>query len=180
MNADMSQEQARQAFNAGAMGVLIRSASGLESVSQAIRGNFELAVGSFPIAAEKGHLVGGANGVVVFTAHPDRQAAVREYIRFLVGPEGQSILAKQTGYVPVSPDAVQNVEFFGTYYDENPLKRSLLAGIATTSDWYSFPKNSLRIFKVIVEEMRKVVTQQVEPEVALATMAAETRRLMKQ
>jgi multiple sugar transport system substrate-binding protein len=180
MNADMSQEQARQAFNAGAMGVLIRSASGLESVSQAANGNFELAVGSFPVATERGHVVGGANGIVVFTDHPDSQAAVQKYIRFLVGPEGQSILAKQTGYVPVSPTAVQNDEFFDTYYDENPLKKSLLAGIATTSDWYSFPRNSLRIFEVIVEEMRKVVTKQVEPEAALATMATETRRLMKQ
>lgn len=180
MNADMSQEQARQAFNAGAMGVLIRSASGLESVSRSAANNFELAVGSFPIAEEKGYLVGGAHGIVVFTKEPARQEAVRKYIHFLVGPEAQSILAKETGYVPVSPSSVQDAALFGTYYQDNPLKQNLLAGIETTSDWYSFPKNSVRIFEGITEEMRKVVTQQTEPEVALETIARETRRLMNE
>lgn len=177
--ADMSLGQARQAFNAGTMGVLIRSASGIASVGKAADGSFTLDIGSFPVPSPDGRLVGAGHGLVIFAEDPERQRAASEYLKFAVGPEGQSILAGMTGYLPINQVAFQDPQRAAAYFEANPYHRPLIDRLSITSDWYTFPNNSTKIFDGWIDEVRAVILQRQSPEQALDAMAGQARRLMK-
>jgi multiple sugar transport system substrate-binding protein len=178
--ADMTQNQARQAFDAGTVGLLVRSASGIPAVQTASRGRFDLGIGLFPVPSPQGQLVGAGNGVVLFTRAPERQRAAWQWMRFVMGPEAQATIARLTGYMPVSLIAASDAGYLGDYYRENPLQRALVAKLAITSDWYSFPDNPVRIFDAMNAHVRRVVVGQASPEQAMAAMADQTRRMMRE
>jgi len=176
--ADMTKNQARQAFNAGAIGILIRSASGVPSILKATKGNFEVQIGEFPVPEANGRIVGAGHGVVMFAKDPAKQKAVWKYIKFVTGPEGQTILAQETGYMPINMIAVNDPRYLSKYFEENPYHRAIVARLPITSDWYSFPQNTIKIFDMMTEQMRAVLTHEVSPKDALSTMARETRKLL--
>lgn len=178
---DMSRDQARQAFNAGALGILVRSASGIPGVADAADGNFELRVGQFPLLADIGVLPGAGNGMVMFTGDPQRQQAAWDYMRFAAGPEGQTVLVETTGYVPVNTVAVQSRDYLADYYDAHPFQRATVELMPIMGDWESFPgDNAARIFDLMTEQMRQLIIGETTPEEALSFMAAETRGFLAQ
>lgn len=179
-STDLTQEQARQAFNAGAMGLLMRSASGIPSVQMAAQGKFALRIALPPVPSPQGRLVGAGNGVVMFTKDLRKQQAAWRWMRFVTAPEAQATVARVTGYMPVNLTAVRDPTFLGDYYRDNPLQQTLVGKLPITSDWYSFPNQPKRIFDMMANEIRRVLTVQARPEAALATMAEQTRQMMRQ
>jgi len=179
MGADMTQNQGRQAFNAGTMGVLVRSASGIPAVQRAAEGRFELGIGPFPPPAPGGRLVGAGNGMVMFARDPARQRAAWTYMRWMTAPAAQAALAELTGYVPVNLVAVRDPQYLGAFYAANPDQRMLGEQVPFTTDWYAFPNNPVRIFNAMNEEQRRVLLRQVTPEAGLAAMAAAVRRMLR-
>jgi len=179
-STDLTQEQARQAFNAGAMGILMRSASGIPSVQTAAQGKFALRISLPPVPSAQGRLVGAGNGVVMFTRNLRKRQAAWKWMRFVTEPESQATIARATGYMPVNLVAVQDPAFLGDYYRDNPLQQTLVGKLPITSDWYSFSNQPKRIFDMMTNEIRRVLTGQVQPEAALAAMAEQTRQMMRQ
>ncbi|MGY4447744.1 ABC-type glycerol-3-phosphate transport system substrate-binding protein [Bradyrhizobium sp. i1.3.1] len=176
---NMSREQARQAFNAGACGILIRSASGTTSVSKATQGRFELMVGRLPIPSPKGRLVGAGHGFMVFTKDTERQKALWTFFRFAASAEGQMILARQSGYMPVNMSALGQADFLKEYLQINPYHRAVVEALAITTDQFSFPKdNTVKITDMMADVMRDVVAHRTRPDVALKAMADQTRKLL--
>ncbi|MGY4501321.1 multiple sugar transport system substrate-binding protein [Bradyrhizobium sp. GM24.11] len=105
-NVDMTQDQARQSFNSGMTGVHIRTASGITSVAKAASGKFELQIGQLPVPDPHGQLVGAGHGFFIFTKDAERQRRLWDFISFAAGPDGQAILAKHTGYLPINTIAL--------------------------------------------------------------------------
>ncbi|TWB87246.1 carbohydrate ABC transporter substrate-binding protein (CUT1 family) [Bradyrhizobium macuxiense] len=178
-NSDMTLDQARQAFNSGISGVHIRTASGINSVAKAASGQFELQVGQLPVPSPNGRLVGAGHGFFMFAKDLERQRRVWDFISFATGPDGQAILAKHTGYLPINMITLNDPKFLKQYFAENPYHRSIVERLPITGDQFSFPtNNTVKIADMMSEEMRKVVTQRSEPKQALAEMAEQTRKLL--
>ncbi|MDQ0469535.1 extracellular solute-binding protein [Labrys wisconsinensis] len=178
--ADMTYNQARQAFNAGTTGVHIRSASGTTSVAKAAAGRFELQVGQVPIPSQTGWIVGAGHGFMMFTRDAARQKALWDFMRFAAGPEGQMILARRTGYMPVNMLALNDPAFLERYLQINPYHRAIVDRLAITSDQFSFPAdNTVEIADMMAAAMREVVRRRTRPDQALAAMAEQTRKLLK-
>ncbi|MES5486347.1 extracellular solute-binding protein [Bradyrhizobium sp. INPA03-11B] len=176
---DMTREQARQAFNAGACGILVRSASGITSVAKAADGRFDLRVGQLPVPAVGGRLVGAGHGFVMFTKERERQQGLWTFFRFAAGPEGQMILARHTGYMPVNLMALKDPAFLNQYLTINPYHRAILERLAITTDQSSFASdNAVKITDMMTEFMRQVLVHRTKPEAALAAMAELTRKLL--
>ena len=176
---DMTRSQGRQAFNAGVVGILVRSASGLREVETAADGNFDLQIAQFPIPAEDGVLPGAGNGLVMFADDPERQRAAWAYIAFATGPEGQTIVAENTGYLPTNMIAVEGTDYLADFYAERPNHRLVIERLPVVSDWYAFPgDNSARIFDMMIEEQFAVLRHERSPEEALEAMAAHARALL--
>ncbi|MDQ7251058.1 extracellular solute-binding protein [Dongia sedimenti] len=177
---DMTIEQSRQAFNAGASGIQVRTASGIGAVAKAAAGHFELGIGEFPIPASGGRLVGAGHSFIMFTKDRRRQEAFTKFARFAAGPAGQSILAANTGYLPVNTDLLNDPKFIADYFQKNPYHRPVLAKLGVTGDQYSFPSdNTVKIVEMMSEEMRQVLVHQVQPADALKTMADQARSLLQ-
>ncbi|MGY4408073.1 extracellular solute-binding protein [Bradyrhizobium sp. USDA 3315] len=176
---NMTREQARQAFNAGTCGILIRSASGITSVAKAANGRFELKVGQLPVPAAGGRLVGAAHGFMMFTKDWERQKALWAFLRFAAGPDGQMILARQTGYLPVNLMALKDPAFRNQYLAINPYHGEILDQLAITTDQVSFSSdNAVKITDMMTELMRQVLVHRTQPKAALASMAEQTRKLL--
>ncbi|WP_028351384.1 extracellular solute-binding protein [Bradyrhizobium murdochi] len=178
-NFDMTLDQARQAFNSGITGVHIRTASGISSVAKAALGKFELQVGQLPVPNPNGRLVGAGHGFFMFAKDPERQKRVWDFISFASGADGQAILAKHTGYLPINMITLNDPKFLEQYFAANPYHRSVVERLPITGDQFSFPTdNTVKIADMMADEMRKVVTQRSEPKRALAEIAEQTRRLL--
>ena len=176
----MTTEQSRQAFNAGVSGIQVRTASGIGAVAKAATGHFELQIGEFPIPAANGRMVGAGHGFIMFTKDPRRQEAFTRFARFAAGPAGQSILAGNSGYLPVNTNLLNDSKFVAEYFQKNPFHRPVIERLGITGDQYSFPSdNTVKIVDMISEEMRQVLAHQTEPADALKAMSDQTRRLLQ-
>ncbi|MCP3420137.1 extracellular solute-binding protein [Bradyrhizobium brasilense] len=178
-NFDMTLDQARQAFNAGICGVHVRTASGINSVAKAASGQFELQVGQLPIPNPDGRLIGAGHGFFMFAKLPERQRRVWDFISFAIGTDGQAILAKHTGYMPINMITLNDPKFLDQYFAANPYHRSVVERLPITGDQFYFPStNAVKIADIMAEEMRKVVTRRSAPDRALAEMVQQTRKLL--
>ncbi|MGY4167822.1 extracellular solute-binding protein [Bradyrhizobium sp. USDA 4529] len=178
-NVDMTLDQARQAFNSGITGVHIRTASGVNAVAKAAASQFELQVGQLPVPHPHGQLVGAGHGFFMFAKDPERQKRVWEFISFAASADGQAILAKHSGYLPINMITLNDPKFLEEYFAANPFHRSVVGQLSITGDQFSFPTdNTVKIVDTLSEQMRRVVTHQAEPKQALAAMAEQARRLL--
>ncbi|MER8929033.1 extracellular solute-binding protein [Mesorhizobium sp. M0859] len=178
-STDMTRDQARQAFNAGTSGIHVRSASGTTSVAKAATGQFELRVGQLPLSGSAGRMVGAGHGFMMFTKDEARQKAMWDFMRFAAGPEGQMILAKNTGYMPINTLALKQPAFLKGYLEINPYHKAIVESLAITSDQFSFPSdNTVKIADMMAEDMRQVAVHETKPENALAHMVEQTKKLL--
>lgn len=178
---DMLNGQARQSFAAGRTGIHIRSASGVKPVKDAAAGQFELRIGNFPIPTANGRLPGAGNGLVMMTRDPARQRAAWDYFILATAGVGQTAIAETSGYLPANIRSVSDPTGLGAFYAANPDYRVVVDRLPVVTDWYAFPgNNSVRIFKMIIDEQRSVVTGQAKPEEALTRMAARTRQILRE
>ncbi|WP_413993260.1 extracellular solute-binding protein [Labrys okinawensis] len=176
---DMTKEQARQAFKAGATAMHVQSASGTTSTAKAAAGRFELAVGQFPVSSPNGRLAGAGHGMFMFTKDPAKQKVVWEFMKFATTQKGQLILANNTGYMPINLLALKDQAFVDAYFKINPHHRSIVERLAITGDQFSFPSdNTVKIADMMADVSHDVVTHRVEPAAGLDRMATETRKLL--
>jgi len=179
LKTDMTQEQSRQAFKAGATAMHVQSASGMTSTAKAAAGHFELAIAQFPVASANGRLAGAGHGFFMFTKDPAKQKAVWEFMKFATSPKGQMILAKNSGYMPINILALKDPAFLDVYFKINPDHRGVVERLAITGDQFSFPSdNTVKIVQMMADQMHDVVTHRAKAGDALERMASQTRKLL--
>lgn len=137
----MSQNDARQAFPAGTLGMFFESSSLLNRFAEGSAGNFELVVKGTPVVAEENvYFPTGGSAILILTDDAEKQAAAWEYISFVTGPDGQKIVVENTGYAPANKIVLDDASYLGAYYEANP---NAIAGHAQVAahagPWYAFP-----------------------------------------
>lgn len=171
---------AQQAFGAQRMGVIFRSTAVLRNFINTVGGNFELRTGPMPIIdPERGRLpTGGAAGMLTAT-DPRRREAAWKFLRFASSAQGTSLMVVNTGYVPMNQIAISDPRWLGEFYRANPLFRTAVDQLPISVPWYAFPgANSVRVTQAIVNNLARIIEQRATPEVVLADMAREVRRLL--
>lgn len=168
---DMSPNQARQAFEAGAIGVYASFSSLLGRFQTAADGQFVLAAGRWPMPAENGFVPTGGRTIVVQATDPDRQQAAWDYMKFMTGPKVQSILVKRIGAVPANLRVIESPDYLADYYAERPAARVGTEMVQFLAGWYSFPgDNAVKIVDEIKEQLRRAATNEAEVETIMADM----------
>jgi multiple sugar transport system substrate-binding protein len=178
--ANLSRDAAAQAFAAGKLGMFFWTTAMIRGSVQQIGRNFQLRTTAMPIiAAQKGRLpTGGAAGMLITREGPKREAAWK-FLRFSSSPEGTSLMARNTGYVPTNQLAIDDDKYLGEFYRQNPLYVPATRQMSISIPWYAFPgANSVRVTQSVVNNSGRIVEQRATPEVALADMASEVRRLL--
>jgi len=176
----MTRDQARQAFGAGTLGLLVDSSSGLPGLRRSASPQLALRAAPLPIPHPAGRLPAGGAAAMILAREPARQAAAWRYIKFAAGPIGQSLLVPGTGYMTSNRIALSDPALLGRYYDQNPLERVAADQADRLTTWFSFPgENSLRISDAIRGQLEAVATVRRSPAAAMAAMVAEVRQLLR-
>lgn len=176
---DMSQDQARNAFAAGKVGILFDSNSNLPRFEQTSQGQFELGVGGFPLMSEKAKLPAAGSISMMFATDPRQQELAWDFMKFASGPIGQGIVAKKSGWLPANEYALRDSEELARHFAQNPHYKPQLAQVPLLRVWYTFPgENALKVGKVLVDGVTAVMTQKASPEDALAEMSSKTKALI--
>ena len=177
--AEMTREQARQAFVAGTLGLFTDSSSLLSRHEEQIGGRFEIDVARFPMPSDDGHVPAAGIASVMMTTDPDQQQAAWTFMRFVSGPEGQLIVAQNTAYVPANAAAFENSPELTAFFAERPKMAAALETVPYASAWYAFPgPNASRIDETIRDAMADVLALRSEPDEALTELRAEVQRLL--
>lgn len=138
-----SQDDARQAFPAGTLGIMFESSSLLKRFEAGAGDGFEVTVRALPVVADDPATVyfpTGGSAIVLLTDDAEKQAAVWEYIAFVTGPEGQKIIVENTGYAPANAIVLEDEAYLGAYYAANENARVAHAQVARfAGPWYAFP-----------------------------------------
>ncbi|TYO61053.1 extracellular solute-binding protein [Bradyrhizobium hipponense] len=155
----MSWQQVLQAFSSGMIG--ISAASGATTVRNEaeIKTAFEYRTLPFPITSANGKLPAGGSMLVVTTSELEKQKLAWDYVKFATGPAAQTIMAENTGYLPVSQRAVDDPAFLGSFYKSHPNQATALAQMGKLTRWYMWPgPNGLKVPSVIQEHVDAIIT----------------------
>jgi multiple sugar transport system substrate-binding protein len=170
---DMTHDQARQAFSAGMIGILIDSSSGLTGLERQAAGNFHVAIAPFPLKAGAGHLSAAGGLAVMLARDPVRQRAAWKCMKFLCGPIAQTIMGQHTAYVPLNTIAISRPDLLGKAY-EQPSKQILLSQLPNLAASYAFPRPySAKIDSLINDILQQIVVLSETPQAALTRMQKE-------
>ena len=121
----MSQDDARQAFPAGTLGIFLESSSLLKRFEEGAGDNFPVTVLGTPVIAEENvYFPTGGSAIVMLTDDAEKQKAVWEYMAFVTGPDGQKIIVENTGYAPANAIVLEDDAYLGAYYAANPERES--------------------------------------------------------
>lgn len=140
--SSMAENDARQAFPAGTLGIMFESSSLLTRFTEGAGGNFDVTVKPMPVAADPAQVYfpTGGSGIVMLTDDAEKQKAAWEYIAFVTGPEGQKIIVENTGYAPTNALVVEDEAYLGSFYAENENARVAHSQVAQyAGPWYSYP-----------------------------------------
>ncbi|MGY4167816.1 extracellular solute-binding protein [Bradyrhizobium sp. USDA 4529] len=154
----MSQQQVSQAFAAGRIGISAASGSSIVRIEQQAKGKFRYVAMPFPMKSENGTLPSGGAIAITTAKDPEKQRAAWEYIKFATSPQGQAIMVRNVGYLPVSQVAVETPGYLGDYYKDHRNQANQLSQMKHLSRWYSWPgKNGVKIFSVIQNHMDAII-----------------------
>ena len=170
-------------FSAGKSAITFGSTASLKQILEDVNGKFEVGTAYFPKVNESdegGVSIGGASLWALNNNNPDKQAAVWEFVKFLVSPESQAYWNVQTGYFPVTVKAHEEELF-----QEN-LKTYPQFGTAIDQLHDSTPESAGALLSVF-PEARQIAQTEIEnmlngasPEDTLAKMSEQINKAIEE
>ncbi|MEJ5898418.1 ABC transporter substrate-binding protein [Aquabacterium sp. G14] len=175
---NISSSATLQDFVSGKLAVLVTSSARLGSITKQVGGKFELRTARMPVAKD-GRLPAGGNAAMMFSKDPAKQAAAWEYIKFATGPLGATTMVKATGQIPANTLPATDPNLLAPFYKANPNYLTAIAQMPVLTATYAFPgDNGFKITDVIKDHLQTVVSQEVQPAVALSKMSKAVQALL--
>ena len=172
-------DQARQAFPAGTLGIMLESSSLLTRFTQAAGDRFDVTAKPLPVAAEDPGAVyfpTGGSAIVMLTDDPDKQQAVWEYVQFVTGPEGARIVVENTGYAPTNALVLEDEAYLGAFYADNPNALVAHTQVARyAGPWYAYPGAEGVAVTDLIAAALVEVTEGADPEATIGDLADTLR-----
>lgn len=115
-------------FMAGALGMQLQSTSMLSGFKQAAaEGGWTLYGAELPAFEGKEAVpVNSGSALAVRSNSANESAAMWEFVKYVTGPEGYTIITSEVGYLPLNKDIVDDPAYLKPFVDENPLVRTNL------------------------------------------------------
>ncbi|MER8588954.1 ABC transporter substrate-binding protein [Mesorhizobium sp. M1338] len=169
---------AKQLFTSGKLGFFFASAGSVSGFEGEIGDRFTLRTAKQPLGVENATMPTGGMVAVILTDDPAKRAAAWDYVRFATGPEGQSIVVPNTGYMPTNTLALDK-DHLGAFYEKHPNWYTSVLQMPRARPWFSWPgDNGVQIGEVLRDEMTAIALGSKEPDAALADMAFQVRALL--
>lgn len=177
--ANLTDDQATQAFIAGKTGFYMASSARVNNLTKQVANRFALRTAPFPSPDPRSKIVSGGATMMIFSQEEEKRQAAWAFLKFAAGPEGQTIMVRHIGYMPSNQIAVDTPEMLGDYYRNNPNMQTAISQLKRTTRWLGFPgDNSLKAIQVVYDAMESVVVGKATPEAALAGAASGVEALL--
>jgi multiple sugar transport system substrate-binding protein len=176
---DLGYAQGRQAFAAGRIGIYVESSSAVTLMERNVADRFVMRTLPFPVPSKEGRLPSGGVVAMILAKDAKKQEAAWEYVKFVTGPTGQTLMARHTGYAPGNQKALDDPQLLKGYYEARPNHATgvNLLPISTGWDNWSGP-NSVKIVSIIQEYMNDVVTGRKTADTAMPMMIRDVQKLL--
>jgi multiple sugar transport system substrate-binding protein len=167
-------------FTEGKLGIYANSPASAKQIEERVGGAFDLRSVKFTVWNDaQGRLPTGGNAAIITTKDPVKAAAAWDYIKFLTGPQGQDITARNTGYLPTNIGSLAD-EFLGGYYAEKPYYATPSSQYERAGAWYGYAgTQSEKIWRDQRAVIRSVMLGEVAPEEGAAQLVTIATDLMK-
>jgi multiple sugar transport system substrate-binding protein len=176
---DLGYAQGRQAFAAGRVGIYVESSSAVTLMEQNVAGKFEMITLPFPIPSKEGRLPSGGALAMILAKDPQKQKAAWEYVKFVTGPVGQTLMAQYTGYAPGNKQALDDPQLLKGYYEAHPNHATGISLLPVSVGWDNWAgPNSVKIVSVIQDYMNDVVAGRRTAAAAMPMMVQDVQKLL--
>lgn len=176
---DMAHEAARQSFFSGKLGIWTESTSLLRVADEGVGGRFKWRTATFPIPGPNAKLPTGGAAALMFATEPAKQKAAFQYMKFITGEVGATIMVKGSGYMPPNTVPATDARYLKDFYATRPNHLTSLKQQSLMTPWFAFPgDNALKIISVIKDRMQTIVDKSAAPDAALTAMAADVQKLL--
>jgi len=176
---DMTRDQARQAFAAGTIGVLVTSSGALAGLEKQAADQFTLKAAPLPIARSGAKVPAAGEVVMVLAKTAEKRAAAWEFAKFAVGVEAQTLVGQKTGLLSVNREALNDPARLGRNLEARPNLKAAVDQLSRLTEWYAFPgENTIKITEVIKGHLQQVLTLKRSPEEALVAMKRDVKTLL--
>lgn len=171
-------------FSSGKAAMTLGSTASLKQILNDVNGKFEVGTAYFPKVSREdkgGVSIGGGSLWALNNEDADRQAAVWEFVKFLVSPESQAYWNVQTGYFPVTIAAheeplfqenIANYPQFETaidqLHDSNPQSAGALLSV--------FPEAR----NIVETELENMINGKTTPEDAVTKIAEQINKSIEE
>ncbi|SDO62918.1 multiple sugar transport system substrate-binding protein [Lutimaribacter pacificus] len=179
-NPEIDLQTQTTAFAEGKMGIYANSPASAKLIQERVGGAFDLHSVRFTVWDDaNGSLPTGGNAAIITAEDPAKQQAAWEYIKFLTGPKGQELTARNTGYLPTNRGALAE-EYLGAYYAEQPYFATPSSQYERAGAWYGYPgTQSEKIWREQRTIIRSVMLGEITPEDGAEQAKAVAEDLMK-
>lgn len=169
-----------KSFTNGGMGIYANSPASARNIQELVGDKFDLRTVKFTLVDDaNGTLPTGGNAMLITATDPEKIAAAWEYAKFLSGPKGQAITAKNTGYLPTNIGALGE-DFLAPYYRENPYYATPSTGYDRAGPWQGYPgTQSEKIWREQKNILRAVMLGETTPADGADKMKKVAEELMQ-
>lgn len=177
----LNTNSASQAFAAGRLGAFYWTTAVVRNFINSVGQNFDFRTYPLPVVAgvANGTLATGGAAGMITARDPAKREAAWKFLRFCTSPQGQALMVTNSGYVPCNQLAIDEPRWLAEFYRENPRFSAAVAQMARMAPWFAFPgANGVRITESINNNTSRVIERRATPELALADMASEVRRML--
>jgi multiple sugar transport system substrate-binding protein len=179
-NMSLTREQSRQSFVAGTLGIMTDASSGLSQRIADVGGRFRIGLAPLPgwDCPEGCNPVAGVAEIMT-ARDPERQKAAWRFMKFVISVEGQTIIARNSSYLPANAAAIEHDATLKAAVMQYPQIATALSIVPYASAWYAFPgENPVKIDDTIVDAMEMVTTLKEKPAEALEALRKSVEGLL--
>ena len=149
--------------------------AGYPYIVKAVGGKFAMKVAAMPSGpAGPGNVLQGTNIVLFAKATPAQRDAAWAFMKFLIQPKQTAYWAEQTGYLPVTKDALPLMK---DYLDKHPYQRIAANGLADALPTPSQPRSE-EMFGYLASALQSVFVGHADPQKALTAAAQQAQNLI--
>lgn len=177
----VSESEAIALFEAGELGMLVTSTAAFAGLVASTEGIFELETAALPAFGDRpvAPTVSGA-ALFVFSDDPAEQAAAWDFVSFLTGDRGQTIVTSQIGYLPLRPAIVEADDGLASFFAEDDRLLPAVEQMESIEPYQVFPgPDGTRATQVLQDDaVAPIMLSGADPESTLASVAVEVAELL--
>jgi len=174
-----SVDDARQAFPAGTLGIMLESSSLLNRFIEGAGDKFDVTVKPLIVSADPAsvYFPTGGSGIVMLATDPAQQEAVWRYMTFVTGAEGAKLIVENTGFAPTNAKVVNDASYLADFYAKNPDHKPGHEQIAAfAGPWYAYPgAEGVAVTDLIAAALTEVTDGGADAEASVKDLATTVR-----